>query len=100
MSVSVSLLGAQYTAGLQFWYSQPSISGVTLSATQRQLLGYGGYLMATWSVADRVFPHVPVPVQGITSKVAAPVSLAAPNSVPAENVPGATTSFALGIGGG
>ncbi len=101
--VPISFLGAEYAAGVQFWYSQPSLSGFTVGTTERQLFGYGGFLAATWSISDRVFPYVRIPVQGVTSKVAAPsVAFDAGSSVslPIQNQPGTASSFAIGIGGG
>jgi hypothetical protein len=100
--VPFSFLGAEYAAGVQFWYSQPSLSGITIGTTERQLFGYGGFLAATWSISDRVFPYVRIPVQGVTSKVPVPSAGFASSSVslPPQNQPGTASSFAIGIGGG
>jgi len=98
--VPFSFLGAEYAAGVQFWYSQPSISGIAIGTTQRQLFGYGGFLTATWSISDRVFPYVRIPVQGVTSKVPATGFAGSSVSLPPQNQPGTASSFAIGIGGG
>lgn len=101
MPVPISMLGAQYTTGIQFWYSQPSISGLSITGTQRQLYGYGGYLMATWNIADRAYPYLRLPLQGITSKVPVPTApIGTSPELPAENTPGTTSSLAIGIGAG
>ncbi len=98
--VPFSFLGAEYAAGVQFWYSQPSLSGIAIGAAQRQLFGYGGFLAATWSISDRVFPYVRIPVQGVTSKVPTTGSAASSVALPPQNQPGTASSFAVGIGGG
>ena len=98
--IPVSALGAQYTAGIQFSYSQPSMSGITFVGAQRQLYGYGGYAMATWSLGGHVFPYVRIPVQGITSVVPTPAVGVTGTPPQAENTPGTASSLAIGIGGG
>ena len=98
--IPVSALGAQYTAGIQFSYSQPSRSGITVVGAQRQLYGYGGYAMATWSLGGHVFPYVRIPVQGITSVVPTPTVGVTGAPPQAENTPGPASSLAIGIGGG
>lgn len=98
--VPFSFLGAEYAAGVQFWYSQPSLSGITIGVAQRQLFGYGGFLAATWSISDRVFPFVRIPVQGVTSRVASTGFAGSSVSLPPQNQPGTASSFAIGIGGG
>lgn len=97
--VPFSYLGAEYAAGVQFWYSQPSLSGITIGTT-RQLFGYGGFLAATWSISHRVFPYVRIPVQGVTSNVPATSFAGSSASLPPQNQPGTASSFAIGIGGG
>ncbi len=98
--VPFSFLGAEYAAGVQFWYSQPSLSGITIGTTQRQLFGYGGFLTATWSISDRVFPYVRVPIQGVTSKVPSTGFAGSSAALPPQNQPGTASSLAVGIGGG
>ena len=101
--VPFSLFGAEYAAGIQFWYSQPLLSGIPVGTTRRQLFGYGGFLTATWSISNRVFPYVKIPVQGLTSKVPAPpvtFSSGDTTTLPPQNQPGTASSFAIGIGGG
>ena len=92
----ISALSASYTLGGQFWYSQPSITG---GIGRRQLFGFGGIVTATWNVADKFFPYVGVPIQGIHSAVPETSISTLPGIAP-ENQAGGANSFSVGIAGG
>ncbi|UCD23436.1 MAG: hypothetical protein JSW51_10345 [Gemmatimonadota bacterium] len=94
----ISLLGAHYTAGAQFWYSQTRIVGGSIEDSQRQLTGIGGHVTAAWNVSNTVFPYLRLPVQGVRSEIAGTQS--AGQTIPVQNQAGTATSFAFGIAGG
>lgn len=100
----IALLGARYTVGAQFWHSRPSIVGNTIGQPRRDLTALGAHVTATWDIANRVFPYLRIPAQGIRSEVLedpfSPGVPEPPAEIPIENRVGETTSFALGIGGG
>ncbi len=97
LPIPIDVLGASYHVGANVWYSQPSLSEISLTQ-QRQLLGVGADVTATWSVSDRFFPYLRVPVQVLHSEVP-PLGINTAG-LPVQNQPGGATSFAVGIGGG
>jgi len=94
----ISLLGARYTAGAQFWYSQTRLVGGTIEEGQRQLTGLGGHLTAAWNISNTVFPYLRLPVQGIRSEITGGATTG--QSIPIQNQAGTASSFAFGIAGG
>ena len=94
----LSVLGAQYTVGGQFWYSQTRLVGGTIEEGRRQLTGLGGHLTAAWNISNTVFPYLRLPVQGIRSEVNGGATTG--QSIPIQNQAGTTSSFAFGIAGG
>ena len=96
----ISLLGAHYTVGGQFWYSQTRIVGGSIDESRRQLTGIGGHLTAAWNVSNTVFPYVRLPVQGIRSEITGSTTTAQSTTIPIQNQAGTVTSFAFGIAGG
>ncbi len=103
-ALPISLLGARYTAGAQFWQSRPQIAGNTIGKPKRELTAVGAHVTAAWNVANRVFPYVRLPVQGIYCEVLedpfTPGGVDRRIEVPLENEVGETTSIAFGIAGG
>ena len=96
----ISLLGARYTVGGQFWYSQTRIVGGSIDEARRQLTGIGGHLTAAWNVSNTVFPYVRLPVQGIRSEITGSTTGTQSTTIPIQNQAGTVTSFAFGIAGG
>jgi len=94
----LSVLGAHYTVGGQFWYSQTRLVGGTIEEGRRQLTGLGGHLTAAWNISNTVFPYLRLPVQGIRSEVNGGATTG--QSIPIQNQAGTTSSFAFGIAGG
>ncbi len=96
----IRLLGAHYAVGAQFWYSQTRIVGGSIEDSQRELTGFGGHFTASWNVANRLFPYVRVPVQGLRSQIDGSTTGGIPEPIPPQNQAGTARSFAIGIAGG
>ncbi len=98
--IPISFLGAHYTAGGQFWYSQTRTVGGSIDDSWRQLTGFGGHLTAAWSISNRVFPYLRLPVQALRSQITGNTTNGPVAMIPIENQVGTTSSLAFGIAGG